>query len=192
MGVWRSILPTRSQLPGALSGIYGLRQWRSAVYARILVPLDGSKLAERALPVAEELAKLMSAPLHLLRVIDPAQFDLAVYGSYKSALAQSTSSPFPTDEGDAAHAYLERVQARKIEQGLATSSEVKYGVAAQEIMAVAQPGDLIVIGTHGRSGLARWFLGSVAEAVVRRATVPVLVVPVQGVGHREREHATAF
>jgi nucleotide-binding universal stress UspA family protein len=160
-------------------------------YARILVPLDGSKLAERALPAAEELAKLMSAPLHLLRVVDPTQLDLAGYGTYESALAQGASSPFLTEEGDAAHAYLERMQARKIEQGLGTSTDVRYGVAAREIVAVAQPGDLIVIGSHGRGGLARWFLGSVAEAVIRRAEASVLVVPVRQDGRREQERAVA-
>lgn len=161
------------------------------MYARILVPLDGSTLAERALLAADELARLMSAPLHLLRVVDPTQVDLAGYGTYESALAQGPSSPLLTDEGAAAHAYLERMTARESEQGLGTSSEVRYGVAAREIVAVAQPGDLIVIGTHGRGGLARWFLGSVAEAVVRRAVLPVLVIPVQGDGRREWERAVA-
>jgi nucleotide-binding universal stress UspA family protein len=161
------------------------------VYARILVPLEGSKLAERALPAAEELARLMSAALHLLRVVDPTQLDLAGYGTYESALAQTASSPFLTDEGAAAHAYLERMTARDIERGLGTSHEVRYGVAAREIVAMAQPGDLIVMGTHDRGGLARWFLGSVAEAVVRRAPVPVLVVPVHADGRHEQDPAVA-
>jgi nucleotide-binding universal stress UspA family protein len=113
-------------------------------------PLAGSMLAECALPAAVELTRLMGTPLHLLREVDPSQLDLAGYGTYESALAQGASSPFLTDEGAAANADLERMSAREIEQGLGTSSEVQYSGAAREIVAMAQPRDLIVMGTHGR------------------------------------------
>lgn len=148
------------------------------MYTRILVPLDGSKLAERALPAAEELARLMRTPLHLIRVVDPTQLDLGGYGIYEAVLAQGASSPFLTEEGIAADAYLERMAAREIEAGLGASREVRYGITARELVAMAQPGDLIVMSTHGRGGLARWFLGSVAEEVVRRAPVPILMIRV--------------
>jgi nucleotide-binding universal stress UspA family protein len=55
---------------------------------------------------------------------------------------------------------------------------VRHGITAHEVVAMAQSGDLIVMSTHGRGGLARWFLGSVAEDVVRRAPVPVLMIRV--------------
>jgi nucleotide-binding universal stress UspA family protein len=160
------------------------------MYTRILVPLDGSKLAERALPVAEELTRLMRTPLHLVRVVDPTELDLRGYGIYETVLAQGASSPFLTDEAAAAHAYLERMTAREIEQGLGASSEVRHGIAAREIVAVAQPGDFIVMSTHGRGGLARWFLGSVAEEVVRRAPVPVLMIRAAA-EHEESERQAA-
>jgi nucleotide-binding universal stress UspA family protein len=148
------------------------------MYKRILVPLDGSKLAERALPAAEELARLMRAPLHLVRVVDPTQSELSGYGIYKSVLDEDASSALLAAEGAAAHAYLERMTARDIEAGVGASSEVRHGITAHEVVAMAQPGDLIVMSTHGRGGLARWFLGSVAEDVVRRAPVPVLMIRV--------------
>jgi nucleotide-binding universal stress UspA family protein len=146
------------------------------MYTRILVPLDGSKLAERALPAAEELARLVRAPLHLVRMVDPAHSNLGRDGFDESVLAQVASSLFLTEEGAAADAYLARMTAREIEQGLGASGEVRYGATAREIVAMAQPGDLIVMSTHGRGGLVRWFLGSVAEDVVRRAPVPVLLI----------------
>lgn len=146
------------------------------MYTRILVPLDGSKLAERALPAAEELARLMHAPLHLVRVIDPAQWDLRAYGAGELTGAQATASSLRTEEGYAADAYLERIQERAVEHGISSSGEMRYGNAAREIVAMAQAGDLIVMSTHGRGGLSRWFMGSVAEDVMRRAAVPVLMI----------------
>ncbi len=146
------------------------------MYARILVPLDGSKLAERALPAAEELARLLQAPLHFIRVIDPAQWDLRAYGGHEPVTTQGVSSSLLTEESFAADAYLERMTRRTRVQGVGAIGEVRYGNAAREIVAMAQPGDLIVMSTHGRGGLARWFLGSVAEAIVRRSPVPVLLV----------------
>jgi nucleotide-binding universal stress UspA family protein len=153
------------------------------VYTRILVPLDGSRLAERALPPAEELARLMKAPLYLVRVVDPAELEAS--GS-EATLGRGVSSPLLSDEGAAAQAYLERIVAREMAWGLSASSEVRYGVAAREIVAMTRPGDLLAIGTHDRGGMARWFLGSVAEAVARRSSVPILLA--RGAGDATDEH----
>ena len=146
------------------------------MYTRFLVPLDGSKLAERALSAAAELAQLMGAPLHLVCVVDLTQLDLAAYDSYATALARGVVLPFLSDEDAAARAYLDRMTARLAAQGLTASGEVRHGIAAREIVALAQSGDLIVMATHGRGGVARWFLGSVAEEVVRHAPVPLLLL----------------
>lgn len=146
------------------------------MYRRILVPLDGSKLAERALPAAEELARLMQAPLHLVRVIDPAQWDLSANGADEA-------------EGLAADSYLERMTQREVEQGIGARGEVRYGNTVREIVSTTQPGDLMVMSTHGRGGLARWFLGSVAEAVIRHAPVPLLLIRVAPDDQPERNLA---
>ena len=104
------------------------------MYKRILVPLDGSKLAERALPAAEELARLMQTPLHLVRVIDPAQWDLRANGADEA-------------EGIAADSYLERMTKREVEQGIGARGEVRYGNTVREIVSTTQPGDLMVVST---------------------------------------------
>jgi nucleotide-binding universal stress UspA family protein len=149
------------------------------MFTRVLVPLDGSDLAERALDPAVGLARLTGASLHLLRVVDVARLDgrglagAALEYAYPAALLDTEA----TDAG----AYVDQVRGRLAARGLENrvEVEVRHGVAPREIAARARPGDLIVMATHGRGGVARWFLGSVAEEVVRRAAVPVLLVRAQ-------------
>ena len=144
------------------------------MFKRIVVPLDGSKLAEVALDQAKELAKLFDAELVLLRVIDYSDigsmgdFEL-IYGFELMALAVET-------ERQAANEYLAKHSIELAAEGLKVTTQLVDGVASKVIVASAQDGDLIVMSTHGRSGLKRWILGSVAESVLRHATVPVLSV----------------
>jgi nucleotide-binding universal stress UspA family protein len=148
-------------------------QGEQIMYARVVVPLDGSELAEQALTDAEDLARLAMAALHLVRVVDPTRLD---HFGLDQLVAASTLGEKIEEAERAATAYLEDIAARLRERDLTVQSEVRRGAPAAEIVAVANPGDLIVMLTHGRSGLGRWFLGSVAEAVVRQAPVPVLLV----------------
>lgn len=144
------------------------------MFTRLVVPLDGSKLAERALPTAEELSTLTGTPMHLVRVADP-----AALGPYGSMLLPAEANAFQQILGDevvAARDYLDRLIARQAGRGRAATGEVRRGTAADEIVASTRSGDLIVMATHGRGGMARWFLGSVAEEVVRRSAVNVLLV----------------
>jgi len=144
------------------------------VYRRIIVPLDGSTLAEQALPQAEALAHLTGAPLHLVRVIDPVgPGALGTVTLHTDALAVQL---LLEEERIAARDYLERVERDVRDRQHAVTVEYRQGPATQELLAMTQPGDLLVMATHGRGGLARWFLGSVAEAIVRRASIPVLLV----------------
>jgi nucleotide-binding universal stress UspA family protein len=146
------------------------------MYQRIIVPLDGSALAERALPLAEGLARLTGAPLHLVRVIDPTERgaprdpDLRAYQIWLE------------DERIAARNDLERVETASLARQQRVTVEYRFGPAAREILATVRPDDLIVMATHGRGGPARWYLGSVAEEVARQTTVPVLLVRA---GHAE-------
>jgi nucleotide-binding universal stress UspA family protein len=80
------------------------------------------------------------------------------------------------DERVAALQYLERVDQDVLNRHGTVTMECRQGPAAAELLAAAQPGDLFVMVTHGRGGPARWFLGSVAESVVRESSVPVLLV----------------
>jgi nucleotide-binding universal stress UspA family protein len=159
------------------------------VYRRIVVPLDGSELAERALPEAEGLARLAGASLLLIRGVDPtalsrlAGFGAAEYAALAEALAE---------EEDAAREYLRQTEQAVAGRGLAVSSVLRRGPAARVIVDATAPGDLVAMASHGRGGMARWFLGSVAEEVARRSPVPVLLVraaPVADAAARETSAA---
>jgi len=145
---------------------------------RILVPLDGSALALKALPMAVELAEASGACLKLLRVITPPML-LGYPDSYMSSeLAQSYAVP---DEELRARALAdlqmvaEQVVAR---HGVTATIEVHSGLPADEIVDTAErrDADLVVMATHGRSGLRRWALGSVADKVLHACARPLLLV----------------
>ncbi len=147
------------------------------MFHRIVVPLDGSELAERALDRATELARLTNAPIHLVRVIDLGRIDgrgSLVWGLSPWALQRALD-----EEQQVSLDYLERTSKRLKDQGVETFAEVRHGSTPDEIVAATEPGDVIVMSTHGRGGLARWFLGSVAESVVRHALGPVMLIRAQ-------------
>ncbi len=133
--------------------------------ARILVPLDFSPQSARALAYAEELARRFGAELLLLHVSE--------------LLAVVPGSDLIEAKVLTAQRDLTLLAERLRESGLTASGTVRAGAAHAEIVrvAAAERSDLIVMGTHGRGGLARALMGSVAERVVRRAGCPVLMVP---------------
>ena len=142
-------------------------------YKHILVPLDSSELAELALEDAFSLAVLNQAQLTLLHVIPPIQ----------SVLAAETSHPVFVDQQwenqrAAALMYLSELCGRVNCPDVKVNIAVEMGLAAETIIQYAQehPVDVIVMATHGRSGLQRWVYGSVADKVLRAAHVPVLLV----------------
>jgi nucleotide-binding universal stress UspA family protein len=149
------------------------------MYKRILVPLDGSKLAEQALPHAVVQAEQSGADIVLLRVLGPLPEPImARRKSVRSAEAASARL---------AEDYLESVAAGLREQGLATQTTIMEGKPYVEIIRFAEEHqiDLIVMSTRGYSGLSRWLLGSVADRVVRGATVPLLLVQAREVPEEE-------
>lgn len=129
--------------------------------ANILVPLDGSALSERALPFAASLARATGARLWLVHALPamPPVLDREP----RIDVAASV-------EGTAAHLR---------ERGLKATARTVHGDATNAILdsSVDMPADLIVMSTHGRGGIGRWLYGSVADQVLVRATVPVLLVP---------------
>ena len=144
------------------------------MYRRIVIPVDGSELAERALPQGEALARLTGAPLHLVRVVDLT--GLARYGPIGLHAEATAFQRVLANEETVAGEDLERTARGLRERGVAVTTEERRGDAATEIVGATEPGDVIVMATHGRGGVTRWFLGSVAEEVVRHAPVPVLLV----------------
>jgi nucleotide-binding universal stress UspA family protein len=147
------------------------------MFARIVVPLDGSALAEQALPQAIELAQATKTPMHLVRVLDFSYLaKLAGYPIHGAYVEMTAFQQALQEEHDSAEAYLAAKQDELASQGLTVTTAMFNGSPAPEIVAATEPGDAIVMSTHGRGGLARWFLGSVAEGIVRRATVPVMLI----------------
>jgi nucleotide-binding universal stress UspA family protein len=143
------------------------------MYKRIVVPLDGSDVAEQALDPAIEMARLMHLPVHLVRVLDVHPQDIAsVYGAFVMPIDSGELEA----EREAAGQYLKETT-RLLEQGgQVITHELKYGPAQAGIVETLRDGDMLVIASHGRSGMSRWFLGSVAESVIRQSPVPVLLI----------------
>jgi nucleotide-binding universal stress UspA family protein len=143
-------------------------------FRRIVLPLDGSPTAERALPYAVTLAGLFGVPLHLVRVTDP----LHPGSPLANLLAFDALSLEVWLEGErvAARDYLSEQERELRDRNIQVTAEHLEGPTTEALLAATQPGDLLVMATHGRGGPARWFLGSTAEAVIRRSAVPVFVV----------------
>ncbi len=142
------------------------------MYQRILVPLDGSKLAEQALPYATELCKgsvevILFQVVHLPLPLAAPDASLAV------------PVPAPDELLQEAKNYLEGIAEKLRGEGVSVRTDaVERDVVADAIVEyAAEHGvDLIVMTTHGRSGISRLIFGSVAESVVRHAPCPVLLV----------------
>lgn len=138
----------------------------------MVVPLDGSELAELALPYAEELATALSLEVLLVRV---ARTDHLAF-SYEEFAGRIPD--FTSDLEREAARYLEAVSEGLRNRGLAVRHRVLGGAPAPSLLDLARetPRNLIAMTTHGRSGLTRWVMGSVAEAMIRGSGDPVLVV----------------
>jgi nucleotide-binding universal stress UspA family protein len=166
----------------------------------ILVPLDGSALSERALPVGIELARALGARLVLVCVAGTApaihrgfsdedrRAISAQYANVKEEDHLLSTDPRMVEHAQAqvlavaeAERYLASVAAKVAEQGLRAEGAVPYGAASEGILTEIdlRSADLVVMSTHGRSGLSRLIGGSVAQAVLARSTVPVMLVPPQ-------------
>ena len=147
------------------------------MFDRIVVALDGSELAERALAPGEELARRLGAPLHLVRVADTTWLR---FGANEAALEYASLGGELAEEEAQAQEYLEGVGSRLAGEGLTVTTEVRRGFAGRELVAATRPSDLLVMASHGRTGPARLLLGSVAEEVTRHATAPVLLIRAAG------------
>jgi nucleotide-binding universal stress UspA family protein len=140
------------------------------MFNKILIPLDGSDLAEAILPEAEALAKDFGAEIILLCAHTP---------QVSSYLADNPHAltDIARYEAESSRQYLDGVADRVRAKGLLAKVMLIEGRAADVILDTAEAvkADLIAMTTHGRSGVGRWLLGSVADAVVHAAKVPVLL-----------------
>jgi len=149
-------------------------------YKRILVPLDGSELGECVLPHLIEIAKGCNIPeVIILRVIEP------LSAQTLSSLAQAGADLVTRMESDIqiqAEKYVTTTVNKIKSNGINATPLLLYGYASEEILKYAANNsvDLIMMSTHGRTGLTRFFMGSVANRVLNHSVVPVLIVPPPG------------
>ena len=145
---------------------------------KILVPLDGSELAEQALPYATELARKFASELVLLWVVQPPP----VMPVAEFAVIPYQDEAFMARAEKQANAYLNARREDLRKEGIPTRVAVltSFSVAEAIVDFAAQEGvNLIVKTTHGRSGLSRWVFGSVAAKVLEQAPCPVFLVRVR-------------
>ena len=145
------------------------------MYKKILVPLDGSELAKTALDQAEKLAKTFDAEIVLFQVVP----FMPIYGSPELV------TPLIVDEKqkEATEKYLANLAEELKKKGMKVTGVVRTGqqVAVEIIDFAKESGaNLIVMCTHGRSGISRWVLGSVALKVLARAETPILLIRSKG------------
>jgi len=147
------------------------------MYQRILVPIDGSPTAERGLAEAIKLGRLTGAQLRLIHVVDELSFAL----SASQGMTVTMSGDMLDILREAGTEILAQGAASVRAAGLQVDTVLKDSFAGRVSDLVineagAWPADLIVLGTHGRRGVGRLFLGSDAETIVRSAPVPVLLL----------------
>jgi nucleotide-binding universal stress UspA family protein len=142
------------------------------MYNKILVPLDGSKLAEIALPHAESLARQYDAELVLLTVVEPPV--MTGRGTEAMKLFEQRIDTLMQE----AKLYLKGLKGSFTKRGIKVETYVQYGPVVENIIEIAdgQPVDLVVIASHGRTGLTRVFFGSVAAGVLNRIEQPLMVI----------------
>ena len=146
-----------------------------AAHTPIVVPLDGSPRAEAALPHAVRLAKTFGAPLTLVRVWNTAL--PFIPGPYAVTMNQQLLDEWKEATEDGAADYLASVAGRLTNEIL-VRTVCLHGDAAEQLMAYLrrERPSLVVMGTHGRGGVPRWVMGSVAIALVHAAVTPVLLI----------------
>jgi nucleotide-binding universal stress UspA family protein len=146
------------------------------VYKGTVVPLDGSGLAERAMVHARDASRFHDAPIFLVRAVDPpvtAQRSVMRAGSGANVVYPTASCE---QEDRDAREYIDREVQRVRQAGFSADGIVMWGPAAPAVASAINDTDLIVMSSLGRTGIRRSFLGSVAEDILKRTSVPVLIV----------------
>jgi nucleotide-binding universal stress UspA family protein len=142
------------------------------MYHKILVPLDGSKRAEKILPHVEELAKRYKAKIILLQIVE-----FKAINSGEGAFIPLSDYEFDQAEKQT-ETYLKGIQGEFREKNIESRTHVIYGPVVEGVISMAaQEGvDLIALASHGRGGLSRVFYGSVAAGLLHRVDRPLLII----------------
>ena len=159
------------------------------MYNKIMVPLDGSDLAECVIPHVEAIISgFKSKEVVLVRVVNPVRLPVSVPAQGNYGFTEKDRQQLGANRKKTANEYLEKMAASLEIPGTDFSFAVLEGNPANMLADYATNNavDLIVIASHGRSGVSRWVLGSVADRIVQNSCVPVMVVRAPGCEPREK------
>ena len=167
---WFGVVRTPA-LPSAIV-INQSRERAKDMYSKVIVPLDGSDLAEQALPYAELVAESLSVPVELVQAYDILPVNVL------STRRAEVVAQLQTGAQVRAENSVAPVQQRLSSAGVESSLAINRGPAADVIVAQAgtDPGALVVMCTHGRGGVSRWVMGSVTDKVLHTIPNPMLIV----------------
>ncbi len=144
-------------------------------YSKVLVPLDGSELAETVFPQVRAISSACRpGGIIFVRVVEPILWPVNPGIDISPDVAQKIETEQRTEAQD----YLHRTKELFSKEGITAATEVLFGYAADSLSVYAEEKgvDLIVLATHGRSGIGRWVWGSVADRILRSSCVPVMMV----------------
>ena len=153
------------------------------MYNKIMVPLDGSNMAECVIPHVETvISGFKSTEVVLVRVVDPVRLPVSVPAQGNFGFTEKDRQQLEVNRKKAAKDYLEKMADNLSSPGSVFSCEVLEGNPAHLLAdyATRNAVDLIVLASHGRSGVSRWLMGSVAERIMRTSCVPVMMIRAPG------------
>lgn len=153
-----------------------LKNHRTPSLRRVVVALDGSEIAMRAIPVAQDLARQHGLPVNLVEVVNPTRALFPTVAMSGPVADEVYEEALHTEES-AAEKTLGAAAAPLKAAGVAVTSQILIGAIVPAIEATVHAGDLVVITSHGRGGFRRWLLGSVAERLIHDGLAPVLLMP---------------
>ncbi|MDD5311479.1 MAG: universal stress protein [Dehalococcoidia bacterium] len=144
------------------------------MFNKILVPLDGSELAECVFPYVEDIAQKRNSRVEAAFVVE--HYEMPFYGAV--VFDEENLKEIEQYAKEGAEKYMKTVKQRLFSKGIDVNTVVLEGKIADSLVDYANSNsfDLIIMATHGRSGLARWVVGSIAYKVLHYSTVPVLLI----------------
>ena len=153
------------------------------MYSKIMVPLDGSELAECVMPHVEAITTgCKITNVVFVRVVAPIQLPVRLPAQGELGFQEKDRREMEEQRKKTAEAYLEKIVQKTALKGTVLSYEVLEGQVAETLAEWAEQNgaDLIIIASHGRSGVGRWVMGSVADRLLRSVCVPVMMIRAPG------------
>jgi nucleotide-binding universal stress UspA family protein len=144
--------------------------------SRIIAPVDGKPLSMSALPVAAGLSVQTGAPAHVVHVLSPEIDEITPYYQGIQPLPATYNEDLLQSREESGRAIVDQALSDLRSLGATATGDVYTGRAAETLEGILQPGDLLVVASHGRKGLPRWVLGSTALKLIRGGSAPVVVV----------------